>query len=202
MIRFARVTLAVVLTAALSGCALLSSPDPVQLYRFGASDPERAVTPGAATQLQLRRVQFTEAAADDRILGVTGSEAAYIAGARWIERAETLYQEAIENTFAAQATRVRLAGRRELSPSPRILDLDVRTFEARYSAPGAAPTVRVAVRARMISRADRGVVAEEVFTVDQPADQNRVSAIVAAFDAAVAEVNGEVVRWAEAHAGG
>lgn len=201
MIHPIRMSLVAAAAAGLSACALLSSPDPVQLYRFGSSDPVRAVAPGTTVQLQLRNVQFTEAAADDRILGITGAEAAYIAGARWIERAETLYQEAVENAFAAQATRVRLAGRRELSPSPRILDLDVRTFEARYVAPGATPTIRVAVRARLISRQDRGVVAEEVFTIDQPAAANRVSAIVAAFDAAVDQANADIVRWTEANAG-
>lgn len=201
MIRLIPLSLATVVALSLSGCALLTTPDPIQLYRFGSVDPERAVAPGATIQLQLRNVQFTDAAADDRILGVTGPEAAYIGGARWIERAETLYQESIENAFAAQATRVRLAGRRELSPSPRILDLDVRTFEARYPTPGAAPTVRIAVRARLISRQDRGVVAEEVFTVDEPAAANRVSAIVAAFDAAVGRANSDIVRWTEANAG-
>jgi cholesterol transport system auxiliary component len=182
----------------LGGCALLQTPDPIQLYRFGATDPVSSAAPDTAVPLELRTVEFSEAASDDRILAITGAEAAYIGGARWVERAESLYQEAVENAFAAEATRVRLSGRRELSRSPRVLDLDVRTFEARYPAPGAAPTVRVAVRARLLDRDDRQVVADEVFTVEQPAGANRVSAIVAAFDAAVLEVNREVVRWTEA----
>lgn len=187
------------LSMALSACALLSSPDPIQMYRFGqAAEPVRAA-PGAM-EIQLRRVEFNQAAGDDRILGVTGAEVAYIGGARWVERASLLYQESIENAFAAEATQVRLAGRRELSPSPRILDLDVRTFEARYPAPGAAPTVRVSIRARLISREDRELAAEEVFTVERPAGANRVSAIVEAFDQAVAEANSAIIDWTEASA--
>ncbi len=50
----------------------------------------------------------------------------------------------------------------------------------------------------MINRDDQQVVADEVFTVDQPATGNRVSAIVAAFDTAVLEVNRDIVRWTEA----
>lgn len=198
MIRLLRPLFALGLAAAVSGCALLSTPEPVQMYRFGASDPVTGVTPDGAIALELRPVQFSAAAADDRILAVTGPEAAYIGGARWVERAQDLYQESVENAFAAEATRVRLGGRRELSRSPQVLDLDVRTFEARYPAPGATPTVRIAVRARLIDRDDREVVADEVFMVEQPAAGNRVSAIVSAFDAAVLQVNRDVVRWTEA----
>lgn len=198
MIRLLRFLPAVGLAAAVSGCALLATPDPVQMYRFGASDPVTGVAPDGAVALEMRPVQFSAAAADDRILAVTGPEAAYIGGARWVERAQDLYQESVENAFAAEATRVRLGGRRELSRSPQVLDLDVRTFEARYPAAGAAPTVRVAVRARLINRDDREVVADEVFSVEQPATANRVSAIVAAFDTAVLAVNRDIVRWTEA----
>jgi len=198
MTRRLRCLLVFGLAVAVSGCALLAAPDPVQLYRFGASDPVTGVAPDGAVALELRPVQFSAAAADDRILAMTGPEAAYIGGARWVERAQDLYQESIENAFAAEATRVRLGGRRELSGSPRVLDLEVRTFEARYPAPGAAPTVRVAVRARLINRDDRQVVADEVFTVEQPAARNRVSAIVAAFDTAVLGINRDIVRWTEA----
>ncbi|HEV7354297.1 MAG TPA: ABC-type transport auxiliary lipoprotein family protein [Brevundimonas sp.] len=197
MIRLLRPLFALGLAAAVSGCALLSTPEPVQMYRFGASDPVTGVAPDGAIALELRPVQFSEASADDRILAVTGPEAAYIGGARWVERAQDLYQESVENAFAAEATRVRLGGRRELSRSPQVLDLDVRTFEARYPAPGATPTVRIAVRARLLDRDDREVVADEVFTVEQPAAGNRVSAIVSAFDAAVLQVNRDIVRWTE-----
>lgn len=198
MIRLLHVLPALGLAAAVSGCALLATPEPVQMYRFGASDPVTGIAPDGAVPLEIRPVQFSAVAADDLILAVTGAEAAYIGGARWVERAQVLYQESLENVFAAEASRVRLGGRRELSHSPRVLDLDVRTFEARYPAPGSAPTVRVAVRVRMINRDDQQVVADEVFTVDQPATGNRVSAIVAAFDTAVLEVNRNIVRWTEA----
>ena len=100
----------------LSGCALLSSPDPVQTYRFGGPAAASAATDGrtALTLVNLRRVQFPEAVGGDKILGVTGTETAYIAGARWVSPAADLYMESLENAFAAQAQRVRLIGPREL----------------------------------------------------------------------------------------
>lgn len=193
---------ATVATMALSACALLSTPDPVQTYRFGGAP---AATSAAAVagpvQVTLRRVEFPEAVEGDKLLGVTGTEAAYIAGARWVSPASDLYMESIENAFAAQATRVRLIGPRELTRGQRSLDIDIRSFEARYDAPGATPTIVVTARARMLVLPERTVSAERVFTVEQPATANRVSSIVEAFDLATRDINTQIVAWTDASAG-
>ena len=56
---------------ALTGCALLSTPDPVQTYRFGGPAAASAAAEGQAglRQVNLRRVQFPEAVEGDRLLG-------------------------------------------------------------------------------------------------------------------------------------
>ena len=188
---------------ALAGCALLSTPDPVQTYRFGGPAAAGAAAEGQAglSQVSLRRVQFPEAVEGDKILGVTGTETAYIAGARWVSPAADLYMESLENAFAAQATRVRLIGPRELIRGERSLDIDMRAFEARYDAPGAVPTVVITARARLLALPDRTVAAERTFTVQQPAAANRVSAIVEAFDIATRDLNTQIVGWTDANAG-
>lgn len=185
----------------LSACALLSTPDPVQSYRFGS--PPRAATgaPASSVQVNLRRVEFPEAVEGDKLLGVTGTETAYIAGARWVSPAADLYMESLENAFAAQATRVRLLGPRELARGERTLEVDVRAFEARYDAPGLAPTIVVTARARMLAMPDRRVSAERLFTVEQPAGANRVAAIVEAYDLATRDINTQIVAWTDANAG-
>ena len=188
---------------ALSACALLSTPDPVQTYRFGGIAMAEAAGPMVAspTQVVLRRVEFPEAVEGDKLLGVTGTETAYIAGARWVSPATDLYMESIESAFASQATRVRLIGPRELTRGQRSLDIDIRSFEARYDTPGLAPTVVVTARARLLALPERTVAAERVFTIEQPATANRVSAIVEAFDAATRDLNTQIVSWTEASAG-
>lgn len=195
---------AVALTgAALSGCSLLSTPKPVQQYRFGVA-PEAVQTVASAAapvSVSLRRIDFPEASKGDRILGVTGNETAYIAGARWVSPAETLFNDALEGAFLARPERVRLIGRRDVGASARVLTLDVTTFEARYDAPGATPTVVITARARMVGLPDRTVTSEKVFTVSQPATENRVSAIVAAFDIASRDLNNQVVDWTAGAAG-
>lgn len=193
---------ATVATMALSACALLSTPDPVQTYRFGGGvAATSAAAVASPVQVTLRRVEFPEAVEGDKLLGVTGTEAAYIAGARWVSPAADLYMESIENAFAAQATRVRLIGARELTRGQRSLDIDIRSFEARYDAPGATPTIVVTARARMLVLPERTVSAERVFTVEQPATANRVSSIVEAFDLATRDINTQIVAWTDDSAG-
>jgi cholesterol transport system auxiliary component len=192
--------LAAIAAAFLSGCALLSSPDPVQLYRFG--DPAGTATTAVTSpvQVKLRALEMPQACQGDRLLGVTGSEAAYIAGARWVSPALMLYGDALEASFASQARTVRLIGRRELTPTTRLLDVDVRAFETRYEYVGGAPTVVITARARLLRFPERTVLSEQTFTVSQPAEENRVSSIVEAYDVATRDVNTQIVTWTDANA--
>ena len=187
--------------AVLSGCALLSTPDPVQMYRFGAAPLEgqtaQAAPLGDLRPVSMRRIQFSEAARGDRILAVTGTQAAYLSGARWVSTADQLFTESLTGAFADHSRAVRLIGPREFTRSTLSLDIDVRTFEARYAHDGAMPVVHVSARGRILHFPDRDVLDERVFTVTRPASDNRVSAIVAAFEAAVRDVNGQIVGWTD-----
>ena len=194
--------------AALGGCSLLSTPDPVQNYRFGLplAAPSAVGASPAPLTVSIRRIEFPEAAGDDRILGVTGLETAYIGGARWVSPASTLFDDTLKAAFANRADRIRVLGRREPGTPPLVLQVTVTTFEARYAAPGAVPDVVVTARAQLRStperrtdgaaiRPEEGRSVERVFTVTQPAGENRVSAIVAAFDAATRDINTQIADW-------
>lgn len=195
---------ATVLAAAglMSACALLSSPDPIQMYRFGVAAQALPADPIASpVQVTLRRVEFPESARGDRLLGITGTEAAYIGGARWVSPAADLYTESLEVAFAGQARRVRLIGPRELTRGDSSLDIDVRTFETRYDSPGGVPSVVIAARTRLMALPERTVEAERTFTVVQPARANTISAIVEAYDLASRDLNGQIVAWTDQAAG-
>ncbi|WP_269516226.1 ABC-type transport auxiliary lipoprotein family protein [Brevundimonas subvibrioides] len=190
------------LAVALSGCALLSSPDPVQLYRFGS--PEAVATRAVAdpVQVKLRAVEFPQESQGDRLLGVTGTQAAYIKGARWVSPAAQLYADSLESAFAGQARSVRLIGRRELTPATRVLDIDVRSFETRYDEVGGVPTVVLSAHARLLRFPDRTVEAEQSFEVRQTATGNRIATIVDAYDVATRDLNARIVAWTDANATG
>lgn len=195
--------LAVIAAAAsLTGaCALLSTPDPVQMYRFGASEAAMEAAPpapaGALRPLAIRRVQFPEAARSDRLLAITGTQAAYLSGARWVSPADQLFTEALVDAFSDQSRNTRLIEPREVDRSALSLDVDVRSFEARYEYEGAMPVAHIGARVRLLRSPGREVVAERIFTVTRPASENRVSAIVAAFDAATNDLNGQIVDWTD-----
>lgn len=185
----------------LSGCALLGGGKPAHLYRFGQSAQGEPV-PAQAQAVSVFRGPgaFQREAAGDRILTVTGGKAAYLAETRWIAPAQTLFNQAVTAAFDADPGPVRLVGRGEPGGADQVLRLDVRNFETRYDQGArSAPIVVVRVRAALTSRRAEGVQ-EEMFEAQVRAGGNRVTAIVAAYDAAVAEVLGKVVAWTNVNA--
>jgi cholesterol transport system auxiliary component len=188
---------------ALSGCiSLLPKSKPAQLYRFGPSPAVSAApraAPGANAVAVFRsNGTFQQEAADDRILTIAGGKAAYIAESRWVGPASVLFDQAVAEAF--DASPVRLIARGQQGRFAYALRLDVRNFEARYDAgPDAAPTVVVRVHAAL-NRADQSIVGEQMFEAKATAADNRVGAIVAAYNAALGEVLGKIVGWTQASA--
>ncbi len=193
-----RLTVIAVCAAALSGCiSLLPKTKPAQLYRFGAgaaaaSEPAR---PASAVAVFLTNGTFQEEASDDRMLTMTGGHAAYIADSRWVAPADILFDQAVARAF--DASPVRLIARGQQGRSAYALRVDVRTFETRYEhGEKAAPTVVVRVHAAL-TRADQSGVGEQEFEARVPASDNRVGAIVSAYNTAVGDVVGKIVGWTE-----
>ncbi|MEI9891231.1 MAG: ABC-type transport auxiliary lipoprotein family protein [Caulobacteraceae bacterium] len=142
--RYALVALILPLT--LGGCiSVFPKAKPVQMYRFGEAVPAPSAPAGAAVIVQKGATVFPPAASSDRILTTTGSETAYIGGARWVGPASVMFDEALLKAFDAPGS-PRLVERGEPLAAASTLRLDVRAFEARY--PG--PTVVVRVRATII----------------------------------------------------
>jgi cholesterol transport system auxiliary component len=193
---------ALALSLALSGCiSLFPKADPSGLYRFGhaappaASAPETAPTDKAFGVFKTPTV-FTRAAMGDRLLTVTNGEAAYIAGARWVSPATVLFDEAVARAFEAEPSRARLVTRGETAKAVMALRLEVRSFETDYvNGPKAAPEVLVEIRAVMVRSNDRALLGDKVFQARVKAADNRVGAIVPAYDAANAKVLSEIIAW-------
>ncbi|HRD26934.1 MAG TPA: ABC-type transport auxiliary lipoprotein family protein [Caulobacter sp.] len=181
---------------ALSGCiSVFPKAEPVQLYRFEAHAVAPPTAQGPVFGVLRLGVGFPRASAGDRILTVSDrGEAAYIAGARWVSPASVLFEEQLASAF--QGGRARLIGRGEVVKADVSLKLDVQTFEARYDrGPKAAPEVVVSVRGVITRNRDRALVGERIFNARVRAGENRVSAIVPAFNAALTQVLGEISGW-------
>lgn len=181
----------------LSGCiSLFPKTEPSQLYRLQATVEPLAAPTGAVYGVLRLGSGFPRASAGDRILTVSpGGEAAYIAGARWVSPAAVMFDEQTVQAFQAGG-RARLITRGDVVKADYTLKLDVQSFETVYDqGPKAAPAILVSVRGVITRSNDRSLVSDRTFTARIRAGENRVSAIVPAYDKALSQVLGEVVGW-------
>lgn len=187
------------LATGLAGCiTVFPKAKPAQLYRFGEIGvPPAAGTPVATAFNVLRGpTGFTRPSATDRILTINNNEAAYIADARWVAPAAVLFDDAMLRTFDSWPSPARLVQRMDAAKADYVLRVDVRTFEARYlQGMGQPPTVVVELHAVLARTGDRALLSEAVFASQQKAADNRVGAIVPAFDAGVRDVLRQLVEW-------
>jgi len=192
-----RLALAGVLAISLSGCiSVLPKTKPSQLYRFGVPAAEAPARPDAIAVFRTGGA-FQSEAAGDRILAITGDRATYLAQTRWVAPAQTLFDEAVSDAFTSAPGKIRLVFRGDPASAQLALRLDVRNFEIHYGE-GRNPVVLIRIRA-VLAR-DRAAIAEQVFEARAPAERNRVTAIVAAYNTALAKVLGEVVAWTNSSA--
>jgi cholesterol transport system auxiliary component len=173
---------------ALGGCvSLLPQSKPVTLYEL---TPEVAPASGGAAQtapinLRLVSTRFEQASAGDRMLTVRSGQAAYIAGARWVSPASTLFDESLSRAFAERTSSMRLLSHANAAASALTLDVEVESF--RVNLDGPTPVAEVALRARMIRYPDRAIVLDRRIEASHKADAERVGEIVKAYDAALGE---------------
>lgn len=197
-----RLALAALAVAALglSGCiSLFPKAEPSQLYRLEAKAAPAAAPAGRPFGVLRLTTGFPRASAGDRILTVSGGgQAAYIAGARWVSPASVMFDEQTALAFQTGG-RARLITRGDVVMADYTLKLDVHAFEAIYDrGPKAAPEIVITVRGVITDAGDRTLVGDRTFTARVRAGDNRVSAIVPAFDRALSQVLNELVGWVNA----
>ena len=191
-----------VLTAAavaLSGCiSLFPEAEPAKLYRFEISAPSEV----AAKTFEVTRgpIAFDRAAASDGIVTVTGGSIAYIDSARWVAPAQQIFEEELVRAF--QAGPARLIGRGEVGKSDWLMRLDVQRFEADYrNGPEGAPVVLVEIKVALTRNVRDGQTFETVLRSEVQAADNRVSAIVPAFNQALTKSLTDLNSWVVATGG-
>ncbi len=195
--RLAATMLTLTLAGALGGCvSLLPKAKPALLYSFGFAQATDAPMNTMARGVTLAPVEFPREAMGDGILTVEGQQTSYVAGARWAAPATVMFRQALDRAFDSAAPGAHLLNRGEPGPSAATLVVDVTRFEADYTDPKAAPTVRITLRARLAAP-DGSPLDATVFDVSKPAGENRVGAIVAAYDAATTEALSGLARWVD-----
>lgn len=194
----AQVRLAALIACALmlSGCiSLFPKAEPSKLYRLEL--PTAATVDAKSVEVTLADIEFDPPAARDGILTYSNGTAAYIEGARWLEPAEAMFAIELDRAFRAGPVRLMPRGRAGVDWALR---LNVQKFETDYrNGPEAPPVVVIEVRAAL-TRANvrQGKIEDLIIRKEIPAGENRVGAIVPAYNAALGQVFADLRPWVEA----
>ena len=199
--RLAAAGAALTLAAGLAGCiTLFPKEKPVQLYRFDAA-VQAPQGSGHSFGVRTAPADFDTAAAGDQLMTVDGDQIGYVSTGRWSSPANQMFDETVAHGFDVAGDGAHLVG--PTSKAQYRLHLAVSHFEARYTAgPTSPPTIVITLRAVLERQSDLSLVGAQTFEADIPAGDNRVGAIVTAFDAAATKVVGDMVTWVDEKGGG
>ena len=198
----------------LGGCAgsLLQSdaraPDTFRLGVVTTMSPAASATSShAGLAIAVARPRAAAAIDTDRIaVHSAGNRFDYYLDARWAESAPQMLQQNLVSALAATAQfggGVMSAPARV--PTELLLDVELRRFEvvtagADAASSGAAPVVHVQVQASLVDSRRAARVTSFVSEAAVPASENRLSAVVVAFDRANAQVVGDIAARVQAAA--
>ncbi len=108
----------------------------------------------------------------------------YFADARWSGPLGEVLQDVAVQAFHTGATLHNVSGEASVFASAYWLEIEVMDFQAEYTAGANAPTVHVQFLARLGTSGDRRILGQFTANAQQPAAENRLTAIVGAYAAA------------------
>lgn len=186
--------------ALLAGCGGLRSdtePDRIYVLHPAVDAAPAAPLPGL---LMVPRPAVQPGLDTDRIaLTRAGNELDYYALSRWSgSLSQVLGAFAVQSLAGAFVTVV--GAERGAGPADHELLLTVRHFQAAYGA-GGAPQVQVAIDCLLVATSPRRVLGNCDAEVREPVGDNRMSAIVAAFERAMQQAMQQVRARVVAAAG-
>jgi cholesterol transport system auxiliary component len=120
----------------------------------------------------------------------------YFADVRWSGPLDEVLQDLAVQEFHANTALRNVSADASVFASPYWLEIEVIDFQAEYSPAGGAPTVHVLLQARLGSAADRRILARFEPDVHEAAADNRMSAIVDAYNRAADKAFAEIAASA------
>jgi len=120
----------------------------------------------------------------------------YFADVRWSGPLDEVLLDLAVQEFHANAALRNVSADASVFASTYWLEIEVIDFQAEYSPAGSAPTVHVLLQARLGNAADRRILARFEPDVREAAVDNRMSAIVDAYNRAADKALGEIAASA------
>ncbi|HEV7433000.1 MAG TPA: ABC-type transport auxiliary lipoprotein family protein [Steroidobacteraceae bacterium] len=170
-----------------AGCGGLHSDQPVtQVYtldpQYAQPKPETAGNPVSVLVL---RPQAAPGLDSDRIaLRRSAQRLDYYAASRWPAQLPDFLQSLAIDALRASGKYSSVQPDHATFAADEVLQIEIRRFQAEYPGEG-APVVHVQLLATLGHRNDRSVVASVSAESSVPAAENRMQAVVAAFQTAV-----------------
>jgi cholesterol transport system auxiliary component len=177
-------------TLALGACStgsLLDSELPVpSSYVIAPLPPATSATTSAASQVDLAiaRPDVAPGLDTSRIAVLRGRQLDYYRGAQWGGNTLEIVQSLLVGSLQNQKLFRSVSSEQARISGAYMLDSEVRDFQAEYVDGREAPVVRVTIIGRLIRIADRALVDSIEATATSNANDNRMTEVAAAFEAA------------------
>jgi ABC-type uncharacterized transport system auxiliary subunit len=117
----------------------------------------------------------------------------YFADARWSGPLDDVVQDLAVQAFRNGARLQNVSSDASAFASGYWLEIEVADFQAEYASAGAPPTINVRLLARVASAGDRNILGSFTAAARQTAADNRLTAIVEAYERAVNSALAEIV---------
>lgn len=128
-------------------------------------------------------------------LAQTPTSSDYYANSGWTDRAPLMVQTLLVDSFE-NTRKIVAVSRDSISVRPNyVLQTDLREFQAEYFHDSGAPIVRVRIAAKIVAMPDRLIIASRAFERCYRAKENKVPAVVRAYDEALGSVMRRLVTW-------
>jgi len=118
----------------------------------------------------------------------------YFADARWSGPLDDVVQDLAVQAFRNGARLQNVNSDASAFASGYWLEIEVADFQAEYASAGAPPTINVRLLARVASAGDRNILGSFTAAARQTAADNRLTAIVEAYERAVNSALAEIVE--------
>jgi cholesterol transport system auxiliary component len=188
--------------AACVGSLFKNKVAPPTMYALSATPkPALADPPGTAVlspvDLAVLKPRVRTGLDTDRIAALyPDRHMDYFADVRWSGPLDEMLMDLAVQEFHANAALRNVSADASVFASTYWLEIEVVDFQAEYSPAGGAPTVHVLLQARLGSSADRRILARFEPDVHEAAADNRMTAIVDAYNRAADKALAEIAASA------
>jgi cholesterol transport system auxiliary component len=189
--------LVMVLLTACAGSLFKNKAAPPTMYLLSATPKSSAADPAKTTPAPLDvavlKLRVRAGLDTDRIAALYPDRRMdYFAGVRWSGPLDEVLQDLAVQEFHSNPGLRNVSADSSVFASPYWLEIEVADFQAEYAAAGLAPTVHVHLLARVGNSGDRHVLGRFEPDIHEAAADNRMTAIVDAYNRAADKAFAEI----------